>query len=127
MAKILIVDDEPSLRELLKDFLQLAGHFVETAETGMDGLTKLRGGRFELVTLDVDMPSVSGLDVLRLIRRDPKLADIPVLMCTGHDMMSSVDVAFEEGATGYIVKPFDFATVGKSVAKALAGAAAPPK
>lgn len=127
MAKILIVDDEPSLRELLKDYLELAGHSVETAETGMEGLTKLREGRFQLATLDVDMPSMSGLDVLKLIRRDPKLARLPVLMCTARDMMSSVDDAFDEGASGYIVKPFDFATVGKSVAKALSGTAGPVK
>lgn len=127
MAKILIVDDEPSLRELLKDLSELAGHSVETAETGMEGLGKLREGRFQLATLDVDIPAMSGLDVLKLIRRDPKLAKLPVLMCTGRDMMSAVDDAYDTGAGGYIVKPFDSATVGKSVAKALAGTAGPSK
>ncbi|MDE2509480.1 MAG: response regulator [Elusimicrobia bacterium] len=119
MAKILIVDDEPSLRELLRDFLKDKGHAADMAESGAEALTKLRAGRFDLVTLDVEMPMLGGVETLRLIRRDPKLANIPVLMCTAHGMMGEIDEAFENGASGYIVKPFDFAALEKTVAKAL--------
>ena len=119
MAKILVVDDEASLRELMKDYLELDGHSVETAETGMEALSKLREGGFQLVTLDVEMPLLNGREALKLIRRDPKLAKLPVLMCTARDMTAELDAAFEDGASGYIVKPFDFASLKKSVAKAL--------
>jgi CheY-like chemotaxis protein len=61
--------------------------------------------------------------VLKLIRCDPKLSKLPVLMCTARSMMASLDAAFEDGATGYIVKPFDLPALGKSVAKALVPAA----
>ena len=119
MAKILIVDDDPLLRELLTELLETESHAVETAESGMEGLTKLREGRFQLAVLDIDMPLLNGLETLKLIRRDPKLAKLPVLMCTAHNMMASLDAAFESGATGYIVKPFDVPALAKSVAKAL--------
>ncbi|MFI5347569.1 MAG: response regulator [Elusimicrobiota bacterium] len=119
MAKILVVDDEPSLRELLQDFLKRAGHHADAAESGADALAKLRAGRYDLVTLDVDMPMLGGAETLKLIRRDAKLAKIPVLMCTGHGLMAEIDEAFEGGANGYIVKPFDFPSLEKTVAKAL--------
>ena len=80
MANILVVDDEPLLRELLRDYLQMSGHTVEMAENGMECMTKLRAGQFQLVTLDVDMEGLSGKDVLKLIRSDPKLKKLPVLI-----------------------------------------------
>lgn len=121
MAKILVVDDDASLRELLQDCLARAGHTVETAETGAEAMTRLRAGRFDLVTLDVKMPLLGGRETLALIRRDPKLAKLPVLMCTAQDTMAEVDDAFAAGADGYIVKPFDLPALEKTVAKALKG------
>jgi two-component system chemotaxis response regulator CheY len=119
VAKILVVDDEASLRELLHDFLKRAGHSADTAESGAEALTKLRSGRYDLVTLDLDMPMLGGVETLKLIRRDPKLAKLPVLMCTAHGMMGEIDEAFENGANGYIVKPFDSAALEKTLAKTL--------
>ena len=119
VAKILVVDDEVSLRELLQGFLEGAGHSVATAESGAEAMTKLRADRFDLVTLDLDMPVLGGAETLKLIRRDPKLAKIPVLMCTAHGLMAEIDDAFEGGANGYIVKPFNFPALEKTVAKAL--------
>ena len=126
MANILVVDDDRSLRELLQEFLELAGHTVTTAENGLDGMNKLRAGNFVLVTLDIDMPVLNGMDTLKLIRREPKFAKLPVLMCTARNMLASIDSAFEDGATGYIVKPFNFDALGKTVAKSLAGSPARP-
>ena len=122
MAKILIVDDEPLLLDLMKDVLELAGHAVEGVGTAMDCMAKLRDGKFQLVIMDVGMPHLSGMDLLRLIRRDPALKKIPVLMCTGRDMIDDVDRAFEAGATGYIVKPFTSGGLIDSVAKHLSAA-----
>ena len=119
MAKILIVDDDPALRELLKDMLEFDQHEVVMAETGMEALTKLRSGRFQLAILDFDMPLLNGRETLKLVRRDPNLFKLPVLMCTGHGKLSEIDEAFEDGANGYVVKPFDWPTLQKTVIKAL--------
>lgn len=123
MANILTVDDEPLLLDLMKEVLEAGGHTVEGIETAMECLAKLRGGGYNLVILDVNMPQLSGLELLRLIRREPALKRLPVIMCTGRDMMGDIDLAFEAGATGYIVKPFTFASLNESVAKGLAAAA----
>jgi two-component system chemotaxis response regulator CheY len=113
------VDDDPAIRDLLKDLLTRDGHAVDMAENGMDGLSKLGAGSYQLVTLDVDMPQLNGIEVLKLIRRDAKLAKLPVLMCTAHNSMEALDTAFGIGATGYFVKPFNTPELRKSVAKAL--------
>jgi two-component system chemotaxis response regulator CheY len=122
MAKILAVDDEPSLLALMKDLLTLSGHNVHTADSAVDCLAKLRVGGFELLILDVNMPPLNGLEVLRMIRRDPALKTLPVLMCTARDMTDDLDQAFEAGANGYIVKPFTAAALNASVTKSLAAA-----
>ena len=121
MAKILVVDDDASLRELLKEHLEAGGHAVETAETGAEALTRLRAGKFDLVTMDMKMPLMSGGEALKLIRRDPVLGKLPVLMCTAQDTMADIDDAFANSASGYIVKPFDVAKLEKTVARALKG------
>lgn len=122
MAKILTVDDESFLLDLMKEMLQMGGHTVEGIQTAVECLAKLRAGGFELVILDVNMPQLSGLELLRLIRSDPALKKLPVLMCTARDMVDDIDRAFEAGATGYIVKPFTAASLNDSVKKGLAAA-----
>lgn len=119
MAKILVVDDELLLRELLQEILCAGGHAVETAEDGRAGLDKLREGGFELMISDVNMPVLSGLELLRLVRRDPAFQALPVLVCTARGKMGEVDAAFEAGATGYIIKPFQAAAVLEKVSKGL--------
>jgi CheY-like chemotaxis protein len=121
MAKILAVDDDPLLLELMKDMLADAGHVVVGVSKAMDCLTKLRDGGYQLAILDVDMPQLSGLELLRLIRRDPALRAVSVLMCTGRGTMGDLDAAFEIGANGYIVKPFSAASLAEGVAKGLSG------
>jgi two-component system, chemotaxis family, chemotaxis protein CheY len=125
VAKILVVDDDPAVRELLKDLLQGEGHVVDTAENGMVGIGKLGEGGFQLATLDVDMPLLNGIEVLKLIRRDAKLLKLPVLMCTAHNSMEALDAAFAIGATGYFVKPLNIEELRKTVKKALGSAPKP--
>ena len=121
MAKVLIVDDDAALRELLKTIItELLGHSAELARDGMEGLTKLRAGRFDLVILDINMPVLSGRELLKLIRRNPEQESLPVLMCTAQNMVGQIDAAFESGASGYIVKPFDIPQVVAQITKILA-------
>ena len=127
MAKILVVDDERSVREMLQMFLESAGHSIAQAETGMEGLAKLRDGAFELLILDVGMPGLSGLAMLRLLRREARFAKLPVLMCTANGKMADLDSAFEAGANGYIIKPFDAASLNQAVSNGLACMGKPPQ
>jgi CheY-like chemotaxis protein len=119
MAKILVVDDEPLIREILTEMLSAVGHAVTAAESGLEGLAKLREGKFDLVTLDIDMPVMNGLETLKLLRRDPKVGKTPVLMVTAHNKVASLDASFENGANGYIIKPFDLPTLNKTISRAL--------
>ena len=104
---ILVVDDNPSNRELLSRRLTREGHEVLTAADGREGLEKLRGRAFDLVLLDVLMPERSGAEVLQELKADPDLRHIPVLMISALDEMDTVIRCIELGAEDYLAKPFD--------------------
>jgi CheY-like chemotaxis protein len=73
--------------------------------------------------LDIDMPGLGGMETLKLIRKEPKFASLPVLMCTGRNALGTIDDALEDGATGYLIKPFDFTMLAKKVSAALSAKA----
>ena len=104
--RILIVDDEPDLLELVRLNLVQAGFEVETAETGREALESLRRTRPALAILDVMLPDLSGTDLCREIRADRTLADLPVLMLTARGEEIDRIVGFELGADDYVTKPF---------------------
>jgi len=105
-ARILVVDDEPDLLELVRIHLANAGYAVSLAATGAEALDELRRARPDLVVLDLMLPDYSGTEVCRKIRSDPEFADIPVVMLTA--LSEEVDrvVGFELGADDYVTKPF---------------------
>ena len=107
MAKerILIVDDEEHIRELLRVNLETAGYEVMEAETGEEALVQLTD-RIDLVVLDYMLPEMDGLEVLRIIRKDPKTMNLPVLMLTARNEEIDAVLGLEMGADDYIGKPF---------------------
>lgn len=107
--RVLVVDDEEQVREILQRLLSLHGYEVELACDGAQALDLLRGGSFALVLLDCFMPKVSGLDVAAAVRTSPRLDGLKILMVTHDSVTKDVDQAYESGVDGYIVKPFDFA------------------
>ena len=117
MAKILIVDDEQSILESLEMFFSEKGHTVSLADNGDDALTAIRAKRPDLVILDVRLPDVSGLDVLRLVQAEA--APPKVIMITAYQDMNNTIEAMKLGAFDYIHKPLDAAELDQSVAKAL--------
>jgi DNA-binding response OmpR family regulator len=117
MARILIVDDDPSIRELIQDILSAQDHTFDQAGSGSEALKKIRGGRFDLVILDRSMPEMDGIQFLKQLRAMPAPAGLKVLMCTAAEKMSDVSDAFQSGATDYIVKPLDFAKLSMKVAR----------
>jgi len=105
MARILVVDDETEIRDLIKDVLVVGGHSIETAANGAAALALLRGKRYDVVILDRNMPGISGIEVLAQLRRLPSCKGVKVMMCTASGTMGDVDDALSAGADDYLVKP----------------------
>jgi DNA-binding response OmpR family regulator len=100
---ILVVDDEPKIVEICKDYLTAAGFAVLTAGTGPDGLAQARRAKPDLVVLDLMLPGLDGLDVCRALRRE---SSVPVIMLTARVEESDKLVGLELGADDYLTKPF---------------------
>ena len=105
-TRILVVDDEPDLLELVRINLSQAGFEVETAETGEDGISRARSNRPDLLVLDVMLPDLPGTEVCRRIRADRDLAGLPILMLTARSEEVDRIVGFELGVDDYVTKPF---------------------
>ena len=102
--KILIVEDSVTSRMLMKNILEDAGYEVETAFDGIDGLQKVRAGRYEVVITDVDMPRMNGFDMTASIRADANIDQMPVIMVTSLNRSEDLQKGEEAGANGYIIK-----------------------
>src|SRR5260370_25345563 len=105
-SKILIVDDEPEAVELVEFNLKQAGFDVLTAADGSEALKKARSALPSLVVLDLMLPEIDGLEVCKMLRRDPATAAIPIVMVTSKAAESDRILGLELGADGYITKPF---------------------
>jgi DNA-binding NtrC family response regulator len=114
--RLLVVDDDPKVRELFTDFFK--DRFdVDSAGSGEDGLTAMRQRRPDLVFLDINMPGMSGLEVLKDIKRlDQRL---PVIMVTANTEIAAAEEALKNGAFAYLPKPFQLAYADHLVAAAL--------
>lgn len=102
--RILVTEDSITARTLLKNILETAGYEVATAVDGMDALTQLRSGEFDLVVSDVDMPRMNGFELTTKIRGDKKLGDLPVVLVTALESREDRERGIEVGANAYIVK-----------------------
>ena len=107
--RILIVDDDDEIRELLEFDISQSGYHTDTAKDGMEGLTKALNNTYDLIILDVMMPKMNGFDVCKNIRL-AKLA-VPILMLTAKGTIQDKTEGFEGGADDYLVKPFDIQEV----------------
>ena len=114
----LVVDDFPTMRRIVRSLLKELGFTnVEEAEDGQDALNKLRSGSFEFVVSDWNMPNLDGVEMLKIIRADSDLKDLPVLMVTAEAKKENIIAAAQAGANGYIVKPFTSATLEEKLNK----------
>ncbi len=106
--KILIIDDNKDIRDLMRMILEKVNFSVSESEDGSSGLTAAREVKPDLILLDVMMPGLSGFDVLQQIRieKDSQLREVPIMMITAKSQSEDIDRALALGATGYIVKPF---------------------
>lgn len=106
MSKILVVEDDPDIAELIRHYLEKAGHAVHRLGNGSEVLPRLRGEPADLVILDLMLPEVDGLVICQAMRRDPATAAIPVIMLTARGDEADRIVGLELGADDYVTKPF---------------------
>lgn len=104
--RILLVDDEADIVELLEYNLRQAGFSVVTAKDGSTALAEVRRQRPDLILLDLSLPDIAGTEICRRLRRDPSTSSIPIMMITARGEEIDRVVGFELGADDYIVKPF---------------------
>jgi len=119
--KILVVDDDPDIRQILRDRMSSFGYVVETAVEGGEALDALRLGSFDGMLLDMKMPKIDGLEVLRRTRQSHP--DLPVVMVTALSVRELAAQAVTQGACACLIKPFDPVQL-KQVAEQYFGAAA---
>lgn len=105
MAKILVIDDEKSIRNTLKDILEFEKHEVQDAADGMEGLKKIESEKFDVVLCDIKMPKMDGLELLEKIMEIQ--SDTPVIMISGHGTIETAVEAIKKGAYDFISKPLD--------------------
>jgi DNA-binding response OmpR family regulator len=103
MARVLVVDDEPRIVQLVRDYLERAGFAVSTARDGREALMRARQDRPDLILLDLGLPELDGLEVTRRLRRD---SGVPIIMLTARDDETDKVVGLELGADDYVTKPF---------------------
>ena len=116
--KVLVVDDFSTMRRIVKNILkQLGFSNIDEAEDGNGALTKLRQEKYGLVVTDWNMPNMTGLDLLKAIRAEGDLKDLPVLMVTAEAKKENVVEAIQAGVNNYIVKPFTADTLREKLDK----------
>jgi two-component system alkaline phosphatase synthesis response regulator PhoP len=123
--RILVVEDEPDILDLIRYNLEKAGYGVVPAATGEAGLTLAREAPPALIVLDLMLPGMDGLSVCRALKREPRTAKVPVMMVTARGTEADVVAGLNLGADDYIVKPFSPAVLVARVAALLRRAAAP--
>ena len=115
---VLIVDDAPTMRRIVRSLLREIGiRNVREAEDGIVALEELKQRRADLVVSDWNMPQMSGIELLRAIRGDDGLKDIPVLMVTAESKKENIMEAVQAGVNNYIVKPFNAKTLEEKLTK----------
>jgi DNA-binding NtrC family response regulator len=104
MSKILVIDDERSIRNTLRDILEYEDYKVDDADTGIEGLKLVNAKKYDVILCDIKMPNMDGIEVLEHIM---KITDTPVIMISGHGTIETAVEAIKKGAYDYIAKPLD--------------------
>lgn len=116
--KILIVDDFSTMRRIIKNLLRDLGYNnTAEADDGKTALPVLQAGDFDFLVTDWNMPGMTGIELLKAVRADAKLASLPVLMVTAESKRDQIVEAAQAGVNGYIVKPFTAATLKEKIDK----------
>jgi two-component system chemotaxis response regulator CheY len=122
--KFLVVDDFSTMRRIVKNLLHDLGYpNVTEADDGKTALPMLQAGGFDFLISDWNMPGMSGLDLIKAVRSDTKLAKLPVLMLTAEAKREQIIEAAQAGVNGYVIKPFTAETLKEKLDKILGATA----
>ena len=116
---VLIIEDEEDAAELFAEMMRVSGYRVIKTSKSVPALSMMTEDKPDVVLLDIMMPEISGLDILRQMRRDPNLANIPVIVLTAKSMPSDIKNGMEAGASTYLTKPVGFNDLKEAVEHAL--------
>jgi DNA-binding response OmpR family regulator len=120
-VRILVVDDDPVIQKLLEVNFQMEGYDVATAGDGVEALASVAAERPDAVVLDVMMPKIDGIEVLRRLKADPATSTLPVLLLSARAQASDIADGLDAGADAYMTKPFDPVDLLERVASLLKG------
>ena len=121
----LVVDDFSTMRRIIKSVLHEMGHAnVTEADDGNTALPLLKNGNFDFLITDWNMPGMGGLELLKIVRADPRLAKLPVLLLTAEAKREQIVEAAKAGVSGYVIKPFTPAILKEKIEKIVAAQAA---
>lgn len=119
MLKLLVVEDEPTSLKLEHVVMSAAGYDVRTAEAAENALAMITRDKPSIILLDLHLPGMNGLELTRLLRKNPETKNIVIVAVTGHPSMFSRQMAIDAGCDAYILKPIDTRVITADVAKLL--------
>jgi CheY-like chemotaxis protein len=123
---VLIVEDEADAAELFAEMMRVSGFRVRKTSSSTPALSMMTEEKPDIVLLDIMMPDVSGLDILRQMRHDPVLANIPVVVVSAKSMPADIRNGMEAGASTYLTKPVGFLELKEAVERALGSQSSAP-
>lgn len=115
MADIVVIDDDPLIREMIDMVLKGAGHAVRLADSGVNGLLAVMHKKPDLILLDMNLPGMDGYTLAKEFSNASKYRGVPILAVTAHDNAGDYDAAYKAGCTGFLGKPFDEERLLKAV------------
>ena len=116
---VMIIEDEEDAAELFAEMMRISGYHVVKTSKSAPAIAMMTTEKPDVILLDIMMPEISGLDILRQMRRDPALANIPVIVVTAKGMPADIKNGMEAGASTYLTKPVGFLDLKEAVARAL--------
>lgn len=119
MQKVLIAEDEPQNRLILQRFVQRLGYETAAVDDGLKVIEILSKDMFDLILMDISMPSQDGIETTKIIRNSSNFRDIPVILISGDEINTLKDICFEVGANACISKPVEFIQIKENLEKFL--------
>jgi len=116
-ARLLVVDDESNLRAALRDVLSLMGYYVDVSASGDEALQSLEESSYDLMVLDMHMPGMHGVEVMKRVRQD--YPDVSIIVLTAHASVESAIAAVKSGVDDYMLKPFDIGELAETITRTL--------
>ena len=118
---VLIIEDEEDAADMFAEMMRVSGYHVLKTSSSTPALTMMTAEKPDVVILDIMMPEISGLDILRQMRKDPALAKIPVVVVSAKGMPADIKHGMEAGASMYLTKPVGFTELKEAIERALGG------